>query len=142
MKKARQLRAGAVEDKAAGTMTYHWLQDRPHPIYNIMLAAGPFEVVRDRLGNLPVDYWVYPRDVADAPRSFRKTPAMIDFYGRTFDYPYPWAKYDQVCYAGYGGGASSERLAVVAGVCEAGCRELLQAFFRTRRAASTTDGWA
>ena len=94
----------AVEDTAAGTTTYHWLQDRPHPIYNIMLAAGPFEVVKDRLGSLPVDYWVYPQDVAAAPRSFRKTPAMIDFYGRTFDYPYPWAKYDQVCYAGYGGG--------------------------------------
>jgi aminopeptidase N len=93
-----------TEDTAAGTSTYHWLQDRPHPIYNIMLAAGPFEVVKDRLGDLPVDYWVYPRDVPDAPRSFRKTPAMIEFYGRTFDYPYPWAKYDQICYAGYGGG--------------------------------------
>ena len=93
-----------VEDKAAATSTYHWLQDRPHPIYNIMLVAGPFEVLKDRLGDLPVDYWVYPQAISDAPRSFRKTPAMIDFYGRIFDYPYPWAKYDQVCYAGYGGG--------------------------------------
>ncbi len=93
-----------AEDKDAGTLTYHWLQDRPHPVYNIMMAAGPFEVVKDRLGDLPVDYWVYPRAVPDAPRSFHKTPAMIDFFGRLFAYPYPWAKYDQVCYAGFGGG--------------------------------------
>lgn len=93
-----------TEDKSAGTSTYHWLQDRPHPVYNIMMAVGPFEVVKDKLGDLPVDYWVYPRAVPDALRSFHKTPAMIDFYGRTFDYPYPWAKYDQICYAGYGGG--------------------------------------
>ncbi|MGD0783186.1 MAG: M1 family aminopeptidase, partial [Candidatus Aminicenantales bacterium] len=93
-----------AEDTAAGTLTYHWLQDRPHPVYNVMMAAGPFEVVKDRLGELPVDYWVYSRAVPDASRSFHKTPAMIDFYGRLFDYPYPWAKYDQVCYAGYGGG--------------------------------------
>jgi aminopeptidase N len=29
---------------------------------------------------------------------------MIDFYAKTFGVAYPWAKYDQVCYAGFGGG--------------------------------------
>ncbi|MGZ4886594.1 MAG: M1 family aminopeptidase, partial [Candidatus Aminicenantales bacterium] len=51
-----------------------------------------------------VDYWVYPKDIADVPRSFGKTPKMIDYYNKTFRYAYPWAKYDQVCVAGYGGG--------------------------------------
>ncbi len=92
------------EDNAAGTTTWHWLQAEPHPTYCIMLAAGPFEVIEDSLGPLPVDYWVYKKDVADAPRSFRKTPRMIEFYGRTFGFAYPWAKYDQVCVAGSGGG--------------------------------------
>jgi aminopeptidase N len=95
---------GVRENQAGGTRTWHWSQDKPHPAYGIMLAAGPFEVLKDSLRGLPVDYWVYPKDVADAPRSFRKTPKMIDFYGRTFGFPYPWAKYDQVCVAGYGGG--------------------------------------
>jgi len=93
-----------LQDKSAGTATWHWSQDEPHPTYCIMLAAGPFEVLKDSLGSLPVDYWVYPKDVADAPRSFRKTPKMIDFYSKIFGYAYPWAKYDQVCVAGYGGG--------------------------------------
>ncbi len=92
------------ENKAEGTRTWHWSQDKPHPTYCVMLAAGPFEVLKDSLGDLPVDYWIYPKDVQDAPRSFRKTPKMIDFYNRTFGFAYPWAKYDQVCVAGYGGG--------------------------------------
>jgi aminopeptidase N len=91
-------------DTAGATKTYHWLQAEPHPTYCIMLAAGPFEIIEDSLGPLPVDYWVYEKDVADAPRSFRKTPRMIDFYAKTFGFAYPWAKYDQVCVAGSGGG--------------------------------------
>jgi aminopeptidase N len=96
--------AEVTEDKAAGTQTFHWFMDQPLPTYNIMMAVGPFEVIRDRRGDLPVDYWVDKNDVPDAPRSFRKTPRMIDFYARTFGVDYPWAKYDQICYAGYGGG--------------------------------------
>lgn len=95
---------GVRQDPAAGTSTWHWLQSEPHPTYGIMLAAGPFEIVRDSLGTLPVDYWVYAKDVPDATRSFRKTPRMIEFYEKTFAVPYPWAKYDQVCVAGSGGG--------------------------------------
>jgi len=96
--------AGVTDAQAAGTRTWHWTQEKPHPTYCIMLAAGPFEVLKDALGPLPVDYWVYSKDAADAPRSFGKTPKMIDFYARTFGFPYPWAKYDQVCVAGRGGG--------------------------------------
>jgi aminopeptidase N len=95
---------GVVENKKAGTATWHWSQEKDQPVYGIVLAAGPFEVIQDRLDNLPVGYWVYPKDLADAPRSFRKTPRIIDFYAKTFGVPYPWAKYDQVCVAGYGGG--------------------------------------
>jgi aminopeptidase N len=93
-----------VEDKAAGTTTWHWLQAEPHPTYCIMLAAGPFEVIEDSLGTIPVNYWVYKKDVADAPRSFRKTPRMIEFFSKTLGFAYPWAKYDQICVAGSGGG--------------------------------------
>lgn len=91
-------------DAAAGTAVFHWLQDKPHPTYNVMMVAGPFVVLPDKLGDLPVNYWVYPSAAADAPRTFHKTPRMIDFYNATFGYPYPWAKYDQICTAGTGGG--------------------------------------
>jgi len=51
-----------IEDKEAGTVTYHWSQDLPHSTYLIFLAAAPYVVVRDSYKTLPVNYWVYPRD--------------------------------------------------------------------------------
>jgi len=84
--------------------TFHWQQDKPHATYLIMMAAGPYVVIKDSLGELPVNYWVYKNHVSDAMRTFKKTPSMIDFYSRTFNVAYPWAKYDQVLVAGSGGG--------------------------------------
>ena len=98
---------GVTEDEAAGTTTWHWSQDRPHSTYLFMLAIGPFVVIEDALGELPVSYWVYPEAVEDARWIFEKTPEMIAFYGDLFDYPYPWAKYDQVTTPHVGGGAEA-----------------------------------
>jgi aminopeptidase N len=72
-----------------------------------MLAIGPFTVIEDSLGSLPVSYWVYPEDAEDAHWIFAKTPRMIEFYADLFDYPYPWAKYDQVTTPHVGGGAEA-----------------------------------
>ena len=93
-----------TEDKKNKTKTFHWSQDIPHSTYLVMMAAGPYVVINDSLGTLPINYWVYIKDVPNAMRSFKKTPEMLDFFNKAFDFPYPWAKYDQVCIAGYGGG--------------------------------------
>lgn len=98
---------GIQEDEAAGTITWHWSQDLPHSTYLMMLAIGPFEVIEDTLNDLPINYWVYPEAVEDARWIFEKTPRMIAFYGDLFDYPYPWAKYDQVTTPHVGGGAEA-----------------------------------
>jgi len=98
---------GIVEDEGAGTTTWHWSQERPHATYLFMLAIGPFTVIEDSLGGLPVNYWVYPEDAEDARWIFAKTPRMITFYADLFDYPYPWAKYDQVTTPHVGGGAEA-----------------------------------
>ncbi len=95
------------ENAENGTVTYNWSQDLPHSTYLFMLAIGPFAVIEDSLGSLPVNYWVYPKDLEDARWIFAKTPAMIDFYNRLFKYEYPWAKYDQVVSPRMGGGAEN-----------------------------------
>jgi len=94
-------------DETAGTTTWHWSQDLPHATYLMMLAIGPFAVIEDSLGDLPVNYWVYPWAEEDARWIFEKTPRMIAFYSELFDYPYPWAKYDQVTTPHVGGGAEA-----------------------------------
>ncbi len=96
-----------------GTRTHHWRLDDPHPTYLSVLAAGPYEVIEDALGDVPVNYWVYPKDVEDADRSFHKTPAMMAFFGEEFGVPYPWNKYDQVTIPGIGGGAESTTATVL-----------------------------
>lgn len=89
------------------TVTYHWSLEQPHATYLSMLAIGPFAVIKDSLGSLPINYWVYPKDSANATWIFANTPRIIDFYGKLFGYPYPWAKYDQVVGARESGGAEA-----------------------------------
>jgi aminopeptidase N len=96
-----------TEDDAAGTATWHWSQEQPHATYLMMLAIGPFAVIEDSLGNLPIAYWVYPDAIEDARWIFAKTPRMIAYYSDLFDYPFPWAKYDQVTTPHVGGGAEA-----------------------------------
>lgn len=96
-----------TEDPDAGTATWHWFQERPHATYLFMLAVGPFEVIEESLGDLPLSYWVYPRDTEEAPRVFAETPRMIEYYAELFGTPFPWAKYAQVTTPHVGGGAEA-----------------------------------
>ena len=93
-----------TEDKVYNTKTFHWQQDLPHPTCLITLVAGPFEIIEDSLGNIPIHYWVYPEDRENAARIFKLTPSVMEFFINTFNYKYPWAKYDQVCWGGMEGG--------------------------------------
>ena len=101
------------EDREAGTKTFHWSQELPHSTYLFVLAAGPYVVLKDSLGSLPINYWVYPKDVDDAMRSFRRTPEIIAFFNKEYGFDYPWAKYDQATIPGIGGGAESTSATVV-----------------------------
>jgi len=102
----------ATEDRAAGTVTYHWSQDLPHSTYLVFLAAGPFTVVRDSYGTLPVSYWVYPSDESKVGPTYGKTPKMIEFFNRVFGYDYPWRKYDQISVPSGGGMESTSATAM------------------------------
>jgi aminopeptidase N len=101
-----------VEDKAAGTVTYHWSQELPHSTYLIFFAAAPYVVVRDFYKTLPVNYWVYPQDEKKAFPTYGKTPKMIEFFNKTFGYDYPWQKYDQISVPSGGGAESTSATAM------------------------------
>jgi aminopeptidase N len=98
---------GVTENEADGTATWHWSQEEKHSTYLMMLAVGPYAVIENSLGSLPINYWVYADAVEDARWIFAKTPRMIAYYGDLFGYPYPWAKYDQVTTPHVGGGAEA-----------------------------------
>ncbi len=96
-----------VDNNNNGTSTWHWRQEKPHPTYLINLSIADYLVVEDSLGNLPVNYWVYHSMADDVERVFGKTPTMIDFFNRLYNYKYPWAKYDQVISGYLRGGAEA-----------------------------------
>ena len=105
--------AGVRENEEEGTTTWHWSQELPHSTYLFMLAIGPFTVIEDSHGDLPVSYWVYPKDADDAAWIFAKTPQMIGFFEELYGIAYPWAKYDQVTTPHVGGGAEATSATVL-----------------------------
>jgi aminopeptidase N len=87
------------------TTTYHWKMDVPFVSYLISLAVADFSVYHDKVGDLPVDYYVpKPVDEATARRFLGKTPRMITFFKEATGRPYPYAQYAQSCMPDFGGG--------------------------------------
>ena len=92
------------EDKKNGTKTWFWSQTKPHVSYLIMLAAGNYALLKDKAGSLPLEYYVYPKNVEDAKVCFAETPGMIQFFARKIGIDYPWDKYAQVLIADFNEG--------------------------------------
>jgi aminopeptidase N len=83
--------------RAAGQVTYDWVEGIPHSSYLLSLAIGPWAKTSDSYEGKPVDYYV-PRGVdrAETERLFHLTPDMIGFFSRATGVDYPFEKYDQV----------------------------------------------
>jgi len=96
-----------VDDKATnnGRRIWHWLQDKPHPTYLIMMAVGKWQTKdfgapagdasSDRPG-LPMRLYAPSTRFDRTVEAYKDTPAMVAFFEAYFDEPFPWAKYDQV----------------------------------------------
>jgi aminopeptidase N len=96
--------ARAAGPARARTHTVHWRQERPASTYLISLAAAPFRKVSDRWRDVPLDYYVYPEDVAQARRLFGVTPNMMETFTRLTGVKYPWARYSQATVTDFIGG--------------------------------------
>jgi aminopeptidase N len=66
--------------------------------YLVAVVAGPYHVVRDVHGQ--VELGIYCREslaqYLDSDELFTLTKQGLDFFEEEFDYPYPFAKYDQL----------------------------------------------
>lgn len=98
---------GVVESKVErqpGCTTWHWLQSQSHVPYLMSIVAGDFEIFEQKYGELPVLSYVPRGRLADAPRSFEKTPAMVELFSKKIGVAYPWPKYAQICVDEYNWG--------------------------------------
>lgn len=94
-----------TRENADGTRTFHWKLDQPHSSYLITVAASEFAEFHDKVGELPIDYYVLKNvDEATARRFMGRTPRMIEFFGKATGQAYPYPKYAQVCLPEFNGG--------------------------------------
>ncbi len=98
-----------------GTRTDTWKMDLPHAPYLFMMAVGDFKIYQDKYNNIPVDYYLEPKYAPYAKDIFGKTPAMMDFYSKTLDVPYPWNKYAEIVCRDYVSGAMENTSATLHG---------------------------
>lgn len=89
------------------SLTYTWQLDLPNSTYLYVMVAGPFEVIQDYYKDIPMSYWVYPKDKKNAHLSFHRTPEIMEFFEKEYGVPYPWPKMDQITIPGINGGAES-----------------------------------
>ncbi|MDB5219169.1 MAG: Aminopeptidase [Myxococcaceae bacterium] len=99
--------AGKEQDAKAGTETFHWRMNDPHPSYLVTIVAGEFAVFGDRVTlapapgstvrrEVPLTYLVPKGRDEDGRRTFGRTPDMVSFFSELTGVPYPWNKYAQV----------------------------------------------
>lgn len=84
------------KNNADGTHTDTWKMDLPYAPYLVMMAAGPFSIVKDKWKNMEVSYYVDPEYAPYARDIFGDTPEMLEFFSNRLGVPYPWPKYSQV----------------------------------------------
>ena len=87
-----------------GTQTWHWAQELSHTPYLLSIVVGDFEAYEQSWDGIPVNSYVPRGRLADAARSFEKTPRMMKYFSERIGYRYPWVKYAQICVDEYGWG--------------------------------------
>lgn len=94
----------ATDQHPDGTVTFHWLQDKPHVSYLMSLIVGRFHVEREMWRGKPVLYYVPPDRKDDVARTFGNTTRMLEHFSTITGVEYPWDKYAQTCAEQFGGG--------------------------------------
>ncbi len=76
---------------------FHWKQAKPSPIYLTSLTAGDYHEVKDKLGELEINYYTSKiNPINNLKFTGKKTSKMIKFFENKFGVKYPWDKYYQV----------------------------------------------
>ncbi|RPI14017.1 MAG: M1 family peptidase [Ignavibacteriae bacterium] len=86
-----------------GTTTFNWKSTYPIATYLVSIVVGKFSYWEDTYTSvdgsktMPVVYYAFPKDSANAVIDWRGTPEMIKFYAKTFgEYPFIDEKYGMV----------------------------------------------
>ncbi len=98
-----------------GTRTDHWVMDKPHAVYLLMMAVGEYSIIKDKWNGMDLMYYVEQKYEASAKTIFKNTPEILTFYSNILGLKYPWQKYAQVVVRDYVSGAMENTTAVIFG---------------------------
>jgi aminopeptidase N len=96
-----------VDTLADGRNRFRWQSSHPMATYLVSIVATDFVSFSDLytpiVGDpMPIDYYVYPEDLADAQVSFSRVESMMGFLAGTFgEYPYLDEKYGMSSFPAY-----------------------------------------
>jgi aminopeptidase N len=90
-------------DLGDGYTRWDWLVHYPINNYDVSLNIGNYVHFGDRLGDVPLDFYVLPEDKPKAEKQFTQAKGMLEIFGHYFgDYPFPQDGYKliEVPYSG------------------------------------------
>lgn len=77
------------KDLGDGYTQWNWKVQYPINNYDVSLNIGQYTHFSDRLGSIPMDYYVLPEDLEKAKRQFAQAPGMLQAFGHYFgEYPF------------------------------------------------------
>jgi aminopeptidase N len=78
------------QDLGDGYTRWNWRIHYPINSYNVSLNIGTYEHFGETMGDLTLDYWVLPENMAKARTQFAQTKPMIEAFEHYFgEYPFP-----------------------------------------------------
>ena len=78
------------KDLGDGYTRWDWRINYPINSYNVSLNIGTYEHFGETMGDLTLDYWVLPENVAKARTQFAQAKPMIEAFEHYFgEYPFP-----------------------------------------------------
>jgi len=77
-------------DLGDGYTRWNWRIHYPINSYNVSLNIGTYEHFGEKMGDLTLDYWVLPENIAKAKAQFAQTKPMLQAFEHYFgEYPFP-----------------------------------------------------
>lgn len=72
-----------------GGIEWHWVQEQPAPTHMMTVVVGPYDVVEDSSGSVPLRYWTFGGSVEAARAGFAATPHVVRLFADKLGVPLP-----------------------------------------------------
>jgi aminopeptidase N len=87
-----------------GTRTFDWKMEQPHAGYLTSIVVGEYVPVGGTYDGIPVDTYVYPKEVEAGRVTTARLADMVKFFSEKTGVKYPYAKYAQTVARDFNGG--------------------------------------